>query len=53
MVDPDNKAISERRWALRERMYFDVLETLTEDQLDTLVFTLRDYADDMVNLAGV
>lgn len=53
VVDPDYKTISERRWALRERMYFDVLETLSDEQRDTLIFTLRDYADDMLSLAGV
>jgi len=53
LVDPDYQAVSERRWKLREDMYFDVLAIMTEDQRDTLIFTLRSYADDMVSLAGV
>lgn len=52
-VEPDYQAISEARWALFENMYFDVLSTLSDEQRDTLVFTLRDYADDMLSLAGV
>lgn len=53
IVDPDYRAISESRWARREALYFEVLSTLSDDQRRELVETLRGYADDMVELAGV
>lgn len=53
IVDPGYREVSERRWALLERMYFDVLSTLSDEQRRELVSTLRDYASDMIDLAGV
>jgi len=52
-VDPDYRAISENRWALREAMYFDLLSSLSDSQRRELVTTLRGYAVEMVELAGV
>ena len=53
VVDPDYRAISENRWALREAMYFDLLSSLSDAQRRELVTTLRGYAVEMVELAGV
>jgi hypothetical protein len=53
IVDPAYRAIVEERWALRERMYFDVLKTLGDGQRRELVQTLRSYASDMIDIAGI
>jgi len=53
IVDPGYRAIIENRWALRERMYFDVLKTLSDGQRRELVQTLRSYAADMIDIAGI
>lgn len=52
IVDPDYRDVSELNWALRENMYFDVLKSLSETQRQELAATLRDYAADMMDLAG-
>lgn len=52
IVDPDYRDLSEARWARREELYFEVLETLSGAQRRELISTLRDYAEDMVELAG-
>lgn len=52
IVDPDYRAISEARWAVRERLYFDVLSIMTDAQRREVVETLRDYAKDIRELAG-
>jgi hypothetical protein len=52
IVDPGYRAVVEQRWALRERMYFDVLARLSDGQRRELVATLRGYAADMIDLAG-
>jgi len=52
IVDPDYGAVSEARWQLNERMYFEVLSSLSDAQRRELAATLRSYASDMVELAG-
>lgn len=53
VADPAYRAIQDRRWQLREAMYFEVLDSLSSDQRETLITSLRDYADQMMGIAGV
>lgn len=51
IVDPEYKAETERRWALLEQLHYDILVTLTDEQRRELVFNLRSYASDMLELS--
>ena len=53
IVDPAYREVSEARWALQERMYHDVLAALNDEQRRELAASLRSYAADMTDLAGV
>ncbi len=51
IVDPDYRAVTERRWALLEQLHYDILVTLTGEQQRELVYNLRSYAADMRELS--
>ena len=51
IVDPDYLAVSERRWTRFETLLFEIMVSLTDEQRETLVETLRGYAAEMLDLS--
>ena len=52
IVDPDYRAVTERRWAAIEALLFDVLTSLDAKQRNYFAGTLRGYAQDMRDISS-
>jgi hypothetical protein len=51
ITDPDYRTYSVSYWATLENVYFDVMASLSDEQRQELVSTLRGYASDMIELS--